>query len=130
MLLQSSKIKKRDFEALLFGSIINYDTDLYAYWHSTQRIYPGLNITGYTSKNLDKNLETLKNSLNIDSRNKAFDAINKELNEELQSIPLYSNNSNYIINKKEINIKEYIPLTMLNENERFINIYLLFKYKF
>ncbi|MBP9766025.1 MAG: hypothetical protein KBD12_02235 [Candidatus Pacebacteria bacterium] len=115
-------IKKRDFEALLFGSIINYDTDLYAYWHSTQRIYPGLNITGYTSKNLDKNLETLKNSLNIDSRNKAFDAINKELNEELQSIPLYSNNSNYIINKKEINIKEYIPLTMLNENERFINI--------
>lgn len=115
-------IKKRDFEALLFGSIINHDTDLYAYWHSTQRVYPGLNITGYTSKNLDKNLEIIKNSLNENERNKALNNINQELNNESPAIPIYSNNSNYLVTKYSNNIKEYIPREMKESSERFTNV--------
>lgn len=115
-------IKKRDFEALLFGSIINHDTDLYAYWHSTQRVYPGLNITGYTSKNLDKNLEIIKNSLNENERNKALNNINQELNNESPAIPIYSNNSNYLVTKYSNNIKEYIPKEMKESSERFTNV--------
>ena len=36
------------------------DTDLFAYWHSSQRSYPGINITNYASTDLDKNLDILK----------------------------------------------------------------------
>ena len=115
-------IKKRDFEALLFGSIINHDTDLYAYWHSSQRIYPGLNITGYTSKNLDKNLETIKNSTNEEERAKALNNINQELNSESPAIPIYSNNSNYLIINNSENIKNYIPTTMKESSERFVGV--------
>lgn len=115
-------IKKRDFEALLFGSIINHDTDLYAYWHSSQRIYPGLNITGYTSKNLDKNLETIKNSIDEDDRAKALNNINQELNSESPAIPIYSNNSNYLIINNSENIKKYIPTTMKESSERFVDV--------
>lgn len=115
-------IKKRDFEALLFGSIINHDTDLYAYWHSSQRIYPGLNITGYTSKNLDKNLETIKNSLDEDDRAKALNNINQELSNESPAIPIYSNNSNYLIIDNSENIKDFIPNTMRESNERFVDV--------
>ncbi|MEI6352878.1 MAG: ABC transporter substrate-binding protein [Candidatus Nomurabacteria bacterium] len=117
-------IKNRNFEVLLFGSIINHDTDLYAYWHSSQRNYPGLNITGYASKKLDTNLEILKSSLDNDERKSAIDSINKELSDENQSIPIYSNNFNYLINdklKEEI-IKDYIPTTMQDPSERYQEI--------
>ena len=125
----SDIIKKRDFEALLFGSIIKHDTDMYAYWHSTQRVYPGLNITGYTSKNLDKNLETIKNSLDEDDRKKALDNINKELSEESPAIPIYSNNSNYLIIDNGEEIKDFIPTTMKESSERFINVNNWYIYK-
>ncbi|MEN9338312.1 MAG: hypothetical protein RI945_37, partial [Candidatus Parcubacteria bacterium] len=69
-------IKNRNFEVLLFGSIIEHDTDLYAYWHSSQRSYPGLNITNYSSKNMDKNLEILKTSLDKEERFNATENIN------------------------------------------------------
>ncbi|MDQ1281840.1 MAG: peptide/nickel transport system substrate-binding protein [Patescibacteria group bacterium] len=118
----SDIIKKRDFEALLFGSIINHDTDLYAYWHSSQRVYPGLNITGYTSKNLDKNLEIIKNSLDESERNKALNSINEELNEESPAIPIYSNNSNYLVIKNSANIENFIPATMKESSERFLDV--------
>ncbi len=115
-------IRKRDFEILLFGSIINHDTDLYAYWHSSQRVYPGLNITGYTSKNLDKNLEIIKNSLNESDRDKALENINQELNEESPAIPIYSNNSNYLVMKNSMNIKRFIPAVMKESSERFVSV--------
>lgn len=115
-------IKKRDFDALLFGAIMNRDTDLYAYLHSSQRIYPGLNITGYASKNLDKNLEILKNSLDQISRQKAIDSINKELEDESPFVSIYSNNSNYLINRDDLNVEDFIPKSMQDGNDRFINV--------
>ena len=126
-------IKNREFEVLLFGSIINYDTDLYAYWHSTQRIYPGLNITGYASKKLDTNLEILKNSINEEERYEAIENINKELADENQAIPIYSNNFNYLIADKDIAeiIKNNIPLRMKDGSERYkdINDWYIYKEK-
>lgn len=116
-------IKNRNFEVLLFGSIIEHDTDLYAYWHSSQRSYPGLNITNYASKNLDKNLEILKTSLESDTRKEALDALNKELEEELPAIPLYSNSLNYLIkNPLSDNIKLEIPKISKEKSDRYLNI--------
>ncbi|MFO0743755.1 MAG: ABC transporter substrate-binding protein [Candidatus Paceibacterota bacterium] len=117
-------IKNRDFEVLLFGSIINYDTDLYAYWHSSQRIYPGLNITGYASKKLDINLETLKNSMNKEDRHEALQNINKELSDENQIIPIYSNNFNYLITEKDLRdiVANNIPTKMKDGSERYRDV--------
>ncbi len=118
-------IKNRDFEVLLFGSIIEKDTDLFAYWHSSQRVYPGLNITNYASTNLDNNLNILKNSTDIDERKKSLIEISEELTKEMPAIPLYSNNLNYII--KDISVKNMlenkIPRNMTNISERFLYIY-------
>lgn len=126
-------IKNREFEVLLFGSIINSDTDLYAYWHSTQRIYPGLNITGYASKKLDTNLEILKNSMNKEDRYEAIENINKELADENQAIPIYSNNFNYLIKDKDLSeiIQNNIPTRMKDGSERYkeINDWYIYKEK-
>lgn len=118
-------IKNRNFEVLLFGSIIEKDTDLFAYWHSSQRAYPGLNITNYASTNLDNNLNILKNSIDIEERKKALMEITEELAKEMPSIPLYSNNLNYIIKNDSIKkmLENKIPTNMTNISERFIDIY-------
>ncbi len=42
--LTQQAIRPRAYDALLFGEIIGQDLDLYAFWHSSQRIDPGLNI--------------------------------------------------------------------------------------
>ncbi len=124
-------IKERNFEVLLFGSIIERDTDLFAYWHSSQRNYPGLNITNYASNKLDKNLEELKKDLDTNKRLTILEDINKELIYEMPGVPIYSNNLNYIIKDKtfaEI-IKNKIPDTLLDKSERFVNINDWYKYQ-
>lgn len=118
-------IKNRNFEVLLFGSIVEKDIDLFAYWHSSQRAYPGLNITNYASTNLDNNLNTLKNVVDTEERKKALIEISEELAREMPAIPLYSNNLNYIVKDESIRVmlQNKIPVSMTNSSERFINIY-------
>jgi peptide/nickel transport system substrate-binding protein len=47
-MLNQSVIRPREFDALLFGQIVQRDSDLYAFWHSSQRSDPGLNIAQYS----------------------------------------------------------------------------------
>lgn len=51
--LAQSVIRPRAFEALLFGEVTGPNPDLFAFWHSTGRTDPGLNIAGYSDKTVD-----------------------------------------------------------------------------
>ncbi len=120
----SDIIKNRDFEILLFGNIIEKDTDLYAFWDSTSRNYPGLNITNYVSKNLDNNLDILRNSIDVLEREKALNNINYELTKELPAIPLYSNNFVYLIKDKNFAkvLQNKIATSLQNYSDRFSDV--------
>jgi peptide/nickel transport system substrate-binding protein len=60
-------IRNRDYEALFFGQIINHESDLYSFWHSSQRTDPGLNIAMYNNKKVDNMLEEIQKVLNTNS---------------------------------------------------------------
>ncbi len=79
--LENNVIKPRAFEILLFGQFIRNDADLYAFWHSSQKTDPGLNITGYSSKTLDTNLEKLFATNNAADRTVLLASIEKELHD-------------------------------------------------
>lgn len=96
--LNQSVIKERDFQALLFGTITQNPSDLYAFWHSSQRNYPGLNISNYVSKKLDTNLEILRTESNAATRDNAYQAVKKEFSDEIPGIFLYSPALVYIAN--------------------------------
>lgn len=117
-------IKNRNFEILLYGSIIEKDIGLYSFWHSSQRTAPGMNITNYVSKKLDENLILLKDEVNKEKRKQLLINIEEELLKEMPAIPLYSSNFNYIIKTKNIlnEIENKIPEKLDNKSERFINI--------
>lgn len=114
--LNQSVIKDRDFEVLLFGSITENPSDLYAFWHSSQRIYPGLNISNYVSKELDANLETLRTSDDELSRISAYDAVKKEFEDETPGIFLFAPSLIYITKDK---VHTILPNNSFDSSSRF-----------
>ncbi len=55
--LNQEVIRPRKYDALLFGLVVGREPDLFAFWHSSQRIDPGLNIGLYANSDVDKKLE-------------------------------------------------------------------------
>lgn len=88
--LNQNIIRNRDYEAILGTIEIQNSSDLYAFWHSSQRNAPGLNISSYTSKTFDSNLENIKTSANSTNVQIYLDALRDEFYSEYPYIPLYT----------------------------------------
>ena len=123
--LNQNIIKDRDFQALLFGAITESPSDLYAFWHSSQRTYPGLNISNYVSKELDENLEILRSSEDETERNEAYDAVKKEFTEEVPGIFLFSPSLIYITNDKNTSL---LPRYSYENASRFMLVESWYRY--
>jgi peptide/nickel transport system substrate-binding protein len=88
--LNEHVIRARDFEGLLFGQVIKHDTDLYAFWHSSQKTDPGLNITGYTSKTADGLLESALKETEQAKRDALYQKLAVELAKNAPVVFLYT----------------------------------------
>ncbi len=53
-------IKDRDYQMFLFGQVLGMIPDPFSFWHSSQKNHPGLNLSNYQNKNLDKILEDIR----------------------------------------------------------------------
>ncbi len=58
--LSADIIRPRKFDALLFGMVVGRDRDLFAFWDSSERNDPGLNVAQYASRKVDDLLEKLR----------------------------------------------------------------------
>ena len=54
-------IRTRNYEALLFGNVVSLTPDLYSLWHSTQKFYPGANLSLYDNSLADQTIEAIRN---------------------------------------------------------------------
>jgi len=113
-------IRARNYEALLFGQLINYESDLYSYWHSSQRTDPGRNIAMYNNKKVDTILESIQKILDSDDRIKKYEDLAKEFNTNIPAILIYSPKYLYITSPKLNNIS---LLNMTVPSDRFLSIY-------
>ena len=123
--LNQNIIKDREFQALLFGAITETPSDLYAFWHSSQRIYPGLNISNYVSKALDENLETLRSESDEALRADAYEAVRKEFVDEIPGIFLFSPSLIYITNDKTLT---QLPRYSFDNASRFMLVETWYRY--
>jgi len=62
--LAQSVVQTRNYDALLLGMVVGRHPDLYAFWDSTQRNYPGLNVAQYTNAKADKVLVDMRSTSN------------------------------------------------------------------
>lgn len=117
--LQTNVLTKKDFEMLLFGEALGQIPDPFPFWHSSQKEYPGLNITGYNSKTADKLLEKARDSFEEEERKENLEEFGEILMKDLPAIFLVRGNYFYFLPSK---IKGYAVEKITEPAKRFIGI--------
>jgi len=118
--LNQNVIRTRDYDSLLFGQINGRNPDPFAFWHSSQRLDPGLNVALYANIKVDSLLEEARRTLDQEERIKKYEEFNKEIRNDLPAIFLYSPDFIYITDKK---IKGLDSGSITVQSERFLNVY-------
>jgi len=118
--LNQNVIRPRNFESLLFGMVINEESDFYSFWHSSQRNDPGLNITSYVNITTDEILENLLSENDSETRKELFINFEKEIQNDIPAVFLYSPQFIYIVPEK---VKGLEIRDILSSSGRFINVH-------
>jgi peptide/nickel transport system substrate-binding protein len=116
----NQKIRSRDYEALFFGQVVNNESDLYAFWHSSQKSDPGLNIALYNNKTADDILTSIQKTLLYEDRVSKYQDFIAEFNKDMPAILIYSPQYLYVTS----NTLNHVTVSaMSNPADRFLSIY-------
>lgn len=107
-IIQKELIKPREYQILLFGEALGIEPDPFAFWHSSQKQDPGLNLALYQNKKVDTLLEEARQELNSDTRAEKLAQFQAMVAEDLPAIFLYSPSFLYAVDKKVKNIKSQL----------------------
>ncbi len=118
--LQQKVIVPRKYDSLLFGESIGRNADLFAFWHSSERNHPGLNIANYTNSKADKILQDIRTTSDRDKRIALYQSFEKEINKDKPAIFLYSPDLVYIA-PKDITGISLAGITLSSERFSTIN---------
>ena len=96
--LQQNFIRPRNYDVLLFGQDIGIDSDVYAYWHSSQVKDPGLNLSQYANPEADRLLETGRTAKDAVYQNSRYAAFQQLWAKDVPAVVLYTPYYNYAQN--------------------------------
>jgi peptide/nickel transport system substrate-binding protein len=103
--LYQNIISTRKYDALLFGEFIGKDRDLYAFWHSSKRVSPGLNVAMYANSKADKLLEDIRTTSDEKTRISKYVQFDQLIKNDLPAIFLYEPDFVYVVPKSMRNIE-------------------------
>lgn len=118
--LQSNYLATRMYDALIYGNIVNQKPDLFAFWHSSQKFYPGLNLSLYENLNVDKFLEDARLTLNEAQYEKDLKNIQSIIFADAPAVFLY-NPKSLIISVPSLHINNLEKVESLAE--KYANVY-------
>ncbi|MDO8492750.1 MAG: ABC transporter substrate-binding protein [bacterium] len=118
--LNQNVIRPRKYDALLFGEVVGRDLDLFAFWHSSQRNDPGLNIAMYTNLKIDKILEEGRTLKTVSERLKSYQNFAEILTKETPAVFLYSPDFIYLLPTK---VKGVELQNITIPSDRFAGVY-------
>ncbi len=98
LILREEIIRPRNFEALLFGTMLSGVANPLPLWHSTKIDDPGLNLSGYQNKEVDSLLEKI--IAEEEERGERLIKLEKLITDDVPSIFLFNPYFNYFISKK------------------------------
>ncbi len=97
--IQQDYIRPREYEALLFGEVLNYDPDPFAFWHSSQKKDPGLNLALYDNPETDALLEEARKTADQNVRIEKYRKFQELLVDDAPAIFLYTPHYLYVHNQ-------------------------------
>jgi len=118
--LEQDVLRPRKYDALLFGEIMGRDPDAFAFWHSSQRNDPGLNIALYANIKADKLLEEARTTSGSKKREDKYREFQKEVIKDSPAVFLYSP---YFICLVPDSLKGIDSTYIAISSERFSQIY-------
>ncbi|MAJ97227.1 MAG: hypothetical protein CMI56_01250 [Parcubacteria group bacterium] len=119
--LNQNIIRPRDYDALLFGEVVGRGLDLFAFWHSSQKDDPGLNIANYTNSTVDDLLTKARTISDKKERDKLYVQFEKEIISDAPAIFLYAPDFLYIVPTRLRGVDIDLVTT---PSERFSEVYL------
>ncbi len=93
----NSVLRPRNYDAILFGEVVGRSADVFAFWHSTQRNDPGLNLAMYTNAKADLLLTQARATTNKKDRDDLYSQFSAIVEKDRPAIFLYSPDFIYIV---------------------------------
>ena len=118
--LNTVVLRPRNYEAVLFGEVVGRTLDLFAFWHSSQRNDPGLNIALYTNAKADALLAQARATTEKRERDALYERFIEYVADDRPAIFLYAPEFIYVVPER----LEGVELGALSgASERFLNVY-------
>ncbi|KKW24122.1 MAG: Extracellular solute-binding protein family 5 [Candidatus Kaiserbacteria bacterium GW2011_GWB1_52_6] len=118
--LNTNVIRPRAYDAILFGEVVGREGDFFAFWHSSQRNDPGLNLALYANSKADSLLANARATTNKKERDRLYAEFAALVKKDNAAIFLFSPNFIYIVPKS---IQGISIGTLSTPAGRFLNTY-------
>jgi peptide/nickel transport system substrate-binding protein len=117
--LQQNYLHPRAYEALLFSESVGADPDPYPYWHSSQRLDPGLNLAMYANKEADQLLVEARTNADPNYRIARYQRFQELVANDIPAIFIV--NSLYVYGLSS-RVRGLDLTSIANPSERFLDI--------
>lgn len=117
--LEKNVIEPRQYQALLFGEALKMKPDLFPFWHSSQILYPGLNLSEYKNKKVDTLLQSIKQETDNKKLAEEYDKLQNIIISDSPAIFLYRPNYIYQVSKT---IKGIQTGKLVDPSQRFCQV--------
>lgn len=97
--LNTNVIRPRSYDAILFGEVVGRTLDLFAFWHSSQRNDPGLNLAMYANSKVDTILANARAMTDRKAREASYAPFVSAIAKDQPAIFLYSPEFIYVVPK-------------------------------
>lgn len=117
--LRQDYIAERKYDILLFAQGLYMIADPSSFWHSSQKDYPGSNLSMYQNSDIDAILKKSITETDFEKRKKLLQSFQKKITKDIPAIFLYSPNYIYAVDKK---VKGIDGKYIIDPSKRFIGI--------
>lgn len=117
--LQKNHLKPRNYDILLYGQNLGFDSDVYSFWHSSQTKDPGLNLSNYSDSEIDSLLENGRISRDNQVKSNKYASFVDRWSNDVPAILLYSP---YYLYGTEKRVSGINVSRIVEPSDRFYNI--------
>jgi ABC-type transport system substrate-binding protein len=112
-------IQGRDYDGLLYGESLGMLIDPYPFWHSSQKIDPGLNLTDFSDKTADGILKDGREALDEGIKEQKYESLQDILIKNAPAIFLYDPDYVYLISN---NVQGIETKKIVDPSQRFSDV--------
>ena len=101
---QNDILKNRGYDILISGELYGIDPDPYAFWHSSQTEFPGLNLAQFSNRKADELIEQARGTSDLAQRAQAYRDLQDLVAKDIAAIFLYQPAYSYVSSSKIQNV--------------------------